>query len=310
VSAAVDDPSSQPYVTGVGGTSLAALGPPPSESVWNNGGGLSALLGTSAGASGGGISSLWRMPVYQSDAQASLDVINSGSAGTPCAASTGYCREVPDVSADADPYTGYLMYYEGAWTGIGGTSAASPVWAATVALANASPACSGTTVGFANPALYRAAGTPQYASYFHDITAGNNDFTGTNGGKYAAGLGYDMASGLGTPIASTLAVTLCDTVTVANPGTQASTLDRRVSLRINGTDASNATLTYRATGLPMGLSINHATGVVTGTPTQVGTSNVVVEATDTGGRTTALRSNGRSDSRPCSRPRRRSSDAG
>ncbi|MDQ6807682.1 MAG: protease pro-enzyme activation domain-containing protein, partial [Actinomycetota bacterium] len=45
VSPAVDDPSSQPFVTGVGGTSLASPGPPPSQTVWNNGGGLGGLLG-------------------------------------------------------------------------------------------------------------------------------------------------------------------------------------------------------------------------------------------------------------------------
>ena len=315
VGAAVDDPASQPYVTGVGGTSLAAQGPPPSETVWNNGTGLAGLLGASAGAGGGGVSTLWTMPSFQSGAPSSLHVINAGSTGRPCGASGGYCREVPDVSADADPSTGYLTYYAGGWNGIGGTSAAAPVWAALVTLANASPACSGTSVGFADPALYRVAGGSNYASYFNDVTAGNNDFTGTNGGAFAAGPGYDMGSGLGTPIASTLAGALCETVTVANPGTQASTLGRKVRLRISASDASNATLAYRATGLPAGLAIGHSTGVVTGTPTRAGTSTVVVEATDSGGRasTTSFSWTIRSRtvlaaSRPlrrCSRPHRR-----
>ena len=65
--ATVDDPGSQPYVTSVGGTALTALGPPPTETVWNN----------AEGASGGGISSNWAMPAYQSDAPASLGVIKS-----------------------------------------------------------------------------------------------------------------------------------------------------------------------------------------------------------------------------------------
>lgn len=282
---AVDDPSSQPYVTGVGGTTLSALGPPPVESVWNNGGGLQALLGTSSGASGGGISGFWRMPSYQSSAPASLRVINAYSSGAPCGASSGYCRESPDVSASGDPYDGYLIYYEGSWTGIGGTSAAAPVWAALMTLADASSACGGTTVGFANPALYRVAGTSQYHSYFNDITYGENDFTGTNGARYPAGPGYDMGSGLGTPIASALAGPLCDTVTVTRPGVQTSTVGKRVRVRISATDASNASLTYRATGLPPGLSINHATGEVTGTPKRAGSFTVHVSATDNGGRT-------------------------
>ena len=286
VQLAVDDPSSQQYVTGVGGTSLAGVGPPPVEAVWNNGGGLQALLGSSAGAGGGGISTLWKMPAYQTSASASLHVINADSSGAPCGTTGGYCREVPDVSADADPFTGYLIYYQGAWSSIGGTSAAAPVWAALVALANASPACSGTSVGFANPALYRAAGSG-YAGLFNDVTAGNNDFTGSNGGKFSAGPQYDMGSGLGSPIASALAVPLCETVTVTNPGPQTSILGHRLRLQIHATDAANASLTYRATGLPSGVSIDHATGLITGAPKRLGTSTVVVSATDTAGRTSS-----------------------
>ena len=165
---AVDDPGSQPFVTGVGGTTLNALGPPPGETVWNE-----SSQNPPAGAGGGGISSFWTMPSYQSSAAASLNVFNASSSGSPChATSGGYCREVPDVSADADPYTGHLIYYNGAgtvsgapsgWVGIGGTSAAAPLWAALLALTDASRACNGTPIGFANPVLYRAAGNA-YAS--------------------------------------------------------------------------------------------------------------------------------------------------
>ncbi|HWF75446.1 MAG TPA: protease pro-enzyme activation domain-containing protein [Solirubrobacteraceae bacterium] len=285
---AVDDPSSQPFVTGVGGTSMAAPGPPPTQAVWNNGGNLGTLLGTSAGAGGGGISAFWKMPSYQSGAPSSLHVINADSTGSLCGATSGYCRQVPDVSANADPFTGYLIYYQGAWGGIGGTSAAGPVWAALIALADASPACTGTSVGFANPALYRVAGGPQYAAAFNDVTAGNNDFTGTNGGKFAAAPGYDMASGLGTPIAPTLATALCETVTLANPGPQTSTLGHNLSLHLSATDAANASLTFRATGLPPGLAIDHTTGVIRGAPTQAGAYTVIVQATDTGGRTNII----------------------
>lgn len=213
-SLAVDDPASQPYVTGVGGTSLTTLGPPPTESVWND-----QCSGGGCGG-GGGVSSLWRMPSYQSGAKASLDVINAHSSSTPCAAisGSGDCREVPDVSADADPATGYLIFYRRKWSGIGGTSAAAPTWAAFTALVNASSTCGGTPIGFANPLLYEAAAA-SYSSAFNDITVGNNDITGTNGGLYPAGAGYDMASGLGSPRGAVLPGVLCAGAETSSIGT-------------------------------------------------------------------------------------------
>jgi subtilase family serine protease len=283
---AADDPASQPYVTGVGGTTLSALGPPPTQTVWNESSNFS-------GAGGGGISSSHTMPSYQSGAPSSLGVINANSSGTPCKAPSGsYCREVPDVSADADPYGGYVIYYDGGWTPIGGTSAAAPLWAAFMALVNASPSCNGTPVGFANPVLYLAAASA-YSSDFTDITSGNNDYTpdGYRGGLYPARTGFDEASGLGTPIGSTLPAAMCNggssggnTVTVTNPGSETSTVGSKVSLQIHATDsASGQTLTYSATGLPAGLSIKASTGLISGKPKTAGTYSVTVTATDTTG---------------------------
>jgi subtilase family serine protease len=200
----VDDPASQPFVTGVGGTTLSALGPPPTETTWND----SSIR---TGAGGGGVSSEHEMPSYQVDAPASLHVVGADSSGAPCGAPAGsFCREVPDVAADADRSTGYLIYYEGKWESNGGTSAASPLWAALMALVDASSSCRGETVGFADPALYDAAAT-SYASEFHDVTTGTNDYTpqGNKSGLFPATVGYDMATGLGTPIAAKLAVSLC-----------------------------------------------------------------------------------------------------
>jgi len=280
-SLAVDDPASQPYVTGVGGTEMTALGPPPTQQVWNE----SAVGG---GAGGGGISSSHVMPSYQSGAPASLNVINADSSGSPCGAASGsYCREVPDVSADADPYSGYVIYYDGSWTAIGGTSAAAPLWAAFMGLTDASSSCGGEAIGFANPALYRAAASA-YSADFNDITSGDNDYTGTNDGLYPAGTGYDMASGLGTPNGAGLAGTLCgegaisNTVTVTNPGTQTTTMGTAVSLQISGTDSGGLALSYSATGLPAGLSIS-SSGLVSGSPTTAGSSAVTVTAKDSTG---------------------------
>jgi len=273
---AAGDPSAQPYVTGVGGTSLTGLGPPPTESVWNDG----------SGAGGGGISSFWAMPSYQSGAPASLNVVNANSSKTTCTAHApagSYCREDPDVSADAAPNGGYLMYFSGSWFPVGGTSAAAPLWAAFTALGNASSACAGSAIGFANPALYRIAGSSAYASAFNDVTSGNDDLFGNHGGLYPAGAGYDMASGLGTPIGSTLAGYLCDRVTVGNPGTQTSYTGTPVSVAVTGTSTGGATLQYAATGLPAGLSINSATGAVSGVPSTAGSSSATVSVTSADG---------------------------
>ncbi len=104
---AVDDPAGQPDVVGVGGTSLAA-GAPPTETVWNGGVG-------GPGAGGGGVSAPWPMGSDQLDAPGFLHVRTAAANGTACRLPRNrYCREVPDVSADADPATGYEIYWNGA----------------------------------------------------------------------------------------------------------------------------------------------------------------------------------------------------
>jgi hypothetical protein len=73
-------------------------------------------------------------------------------------------------------------------------------------------------------------------------------------------------------------------VTVTNPGNQTGTVGTAVSLQIQATDsAAGQALTYSATGLPAGLSINSGSGLISGTPTTAATSNVTVTAQDTTG---------------------------
>lgn len=276
---AVDDPASQPFVTGVGGSTLSAIGPPPSESVWND----ATKPGGPAGAGGGGVSSLWAMPPYQASAPGALKVINGGSSGVPCGAIAGVCREVPDVSADADPYTGYAIFYGGSWRSVGGTSAAAPTWAAFLALSNASPVCAGSPVGFANGVLYRAAGS-QYATTFNDVVLGNNAYASAQG--FSAAPGYDMASGLGTPGAN-LSAAICDRLTVSSPGNQAVVEGALSTLNVIATSTAAASVTFSAAGLPPGLTLNPATGVISGAPTSAGMFKVTVAARDAYGATGA-----------------------
>ncbi len=75
-----------------------------------------------------------------------------------------------------------------------------------------------------------------------------------------------------------------NTVTVTNPGSQSSTAGTPISsLQVHATDsAPGQTLSYSAAALPPGLSISSA-GLITGTPSAFGTSNVTITATDTTG---------------------------
>jgi len=75
-----------------------------------------------------------------------------------------------------------------------------------------------------------------------------------------------------------------NTVTVTNPGAQSATVGMPASLQIVASSSgAGQTLTYAATGLPAGLAINSATGLVSGTPTTAATSTTTVTATDTTG---------------------------
>ena len=228
---AVDDPASQPYVVGVGGTAITDATPGHvTEHAWND--------GAAYGAGGGGISNDWTMTAWQRATRVRglalpgghawnagvhlqqeagfaggyCDRPATGGAGTPC-------RLVPDVSAQADEFTGAITIYsreyvnarhhQNGWSTVGGTSSAAPIWAASLALIDASPACaaageSARGVGFAAPLLYEIASDPAHdAASFTDVRTGNNDLYGLDDGHvYSAEPGYDLATGLGSPILS------------------------------------------------------------------------------------------------------------
>jgi hypothetical protein len=103
---------------------------------------------------------------------------------------------------------------------------------------------------------------------------------GTGGGTDTGTL---TAAGIkaGATASLQLTGTVPDTVTMTSPVDQASTVGDTVSLQMTATDsASGQTLKWSATGLPAGLSIDSAKGVITGSPTTAGSSSVTVTATD------------------------------
>jgi subtilase family serine protease len=280
----VDDPAAQPYVTGVGGTTLQGYSPEVYETAWNSKHD-SAGPSTMAGSTGGGVSSFWAMPPAQLRAAKSLGVASSLASGSHCGRSRGYCREVPDVSIDADPTTGYVVYWNGTgsvpgaatgWQVLGGTSGAAPVWAALLALADSSPACAGTPIGYADPALYGAASSSDGRD-FHDVTQGNNDFGVTTQG-FSAKRGYDPTTGLGTPDATNLVASLCvATIAVSEVTAKQTPTDTQVSLRLRALDPRGGRLRWSAKGLPPGLKLNRSSGRITGRPRRAG--RYVVHAT-------------------------------
>jgi pro-kumamolisin-like protein len=193
---AVDYPASDPNVMGVGGTSLVTNGSQQrtSETAWSNTNVLPNVGG------GGGNSAIFPMSIVQQGP----NVVNNDS--------TGY-RPVPDVAANADPATGYAIYCtdtyigcssSGSWGGVGGTSAAAPLWAAVVA-----DCTQYIAVQTAYPyyrvydsllyLFFRLAKNGQlpYAPYV-DITSGNNL-------HFSARSGFDLATGMGVPDAWNLA---------------------------------------------------------------------------------------------------------
>ncbi len=201
----VDDPASQPFVTGVGGTTLHSANGDDSTA-WGHG--------------GGGISRNWSQPSYQSG-----NPVRSYDNGAKCGNPTGFCRQVPDISLDANPTTGYIIECTSTasgcpsgipWFPVGGTSAGAPLMAAITADANTSSlANGGQRMGFANPLLYSD------PSLFWDVTQGSNSINGS--GLYQAAVGYDPATGLGSPKADPLATALA-AFTPAPPSPDATNL--------------------------------------------------------------------------------------
>ncbi|PKV90062.1 putative Ig domain-containing protein [Streptomyces sp. TLI_146] len=242
-------PASSSYALAVGGTSLSrnSSGRGWGETVWS---------GAGSGCSAYGVQPAWQKGV-----------------GTGCSKKAN-----SDVSAVADPQTGlaiYDTYGQSGWLKYGGTSLSTPLITAMYALA-------GTPGAQDNPVSYPYAHT----SALYDVTSGSNGSCGTQ--ICNARSGWDGPTGLGTPNGVSAftpgGTTPPSGVSVANPGDQTGTVGTPVSLK-NSASGGSAPYTWSATGLPAGLSIDSATGTVTGTPSTAGTFRPTLTAKDTTGAT-------------------------
>ncbi len=175
-SVTADYPASHPNVVAVGGTALTP------------GSGSGSASETAWTGSGGGVSSLYSLPKYQT------------SFPSPYTK-----RSIPDVAFNADPATGEAAWVtnEGApkkgaaWIVLGGTSIAAPQWAGFLALVGEANAKKGVkSPGFLNPILYSLTSSERTA-YLSDVTSGSN-------GAFKAGAGWDAVTGYGSMRANAL----------------------------------------------------------------------------------------------------------
>ena len=241
----VDEPGSSPYTTDAGGTTLpgtiaVAAGVTPVVSSerawgwdylwpsWQKLGGTSekSFAEQEIGGSGGGFSTVEGTPFYQAHwlnvhkfsavryltptdfvkkDGVSLPTTWNFTASPAVRTGTGTGRAVPDLSADADPLTGYEEYFTGfqgdplelAW---GGTSFVAPQLAGATAVIDSAL---GHRVGFWNPSIYKFASQGARSPFTPLDTTGRSDddlyYSGTAGNLFNAG------TGLGTPNLSKLA---------------------------------------------------------------------------------------------------------
>ena len=259
------DPASQPYVTGVGGTTLTinpATNAYVSEKVWGGPGQVCQLTG----AGGGGPSVVWAKQPWQTSTLL-------GSTGLPADGR----RDTPDVTGNADPTSAYTVYSGapspqglGGYGGVGGTSAAAPLWAANAILVNQYLlAHSKSRLGFANPVLYQLYNTGTIATPaggLRDITTGNNACndmnTGLTGGGYNAVPGYDEASGIGSFNALALAQSLTALTRNPNPRSLAASAGNlNFKASVGGSNPTAQSVTLTSTGGPTNYTTNTVYGM-------------------------------------------------
>ena len=288
-----DYPATDPEVLSVGGTSAT---------VNSSGARLTEVGWNSSGDSGGGgwnvtTDTFNTRPTYQST------TTFLAGAGVPSLTSVPY-RLVPDVSFDADPNTGYLIYYSGAEAQYGGTSAASPTCAGLLAELEEQLITDGALtanssgkyrLGRVQDLLYSYNGM---SSVFYDITSGTNG-TLPNGVVSNAGPGWDTDSGWGPIIFSGLqaqiekgvaSVTLSPT-SVAGGAASTGTVTLQVAAPTGGSVVTLASSSSSAT-VPASVTVaagsTTATFAVSTTSVTAATSSTITATYNSSSKTASL----------------------
>jgi len=181
-----DFPSADPFVIAAGGTSLTLNNDDTinSEAAWSGAGGADSLYFAEPAYETG-------TPGWVSNSNCAEDLTSDvnyiGSTVGVCTAASNASRQSSDLALDADPATGYAIYYNGRWEVFGGTSFVAPELAGF--FANLVQQYGGH-VGPGPALVFCVANDGNYATTFHDITSGNNGFP--------AGTGWDHPTGWGT----------------------------------------------------------------------------------------------------------------
>jgi hypothetical protein len=186
------EPDDDPYITQVGGTTLATCAPGGawlSETAWNAPDLPDATAGGYSVNYSIADSALWQQGINMSTNQGSTTL-----------------RNIPDVAMVADDVL--IVADNGYGEVSGGTSAAVQLWAAFNALVNQQAAASGQPpVGFINPAIYALGKSASYSAFFDDVTAGNNGINGAPP-EFFAVPGYDLCTGWGSAVGGSLILAL------------------------------------------------------------------------------------------------------
>jgi subtilase family serine protease len=238
-------PSDDPYVTVVGGTSLTtatAGGAWKSEATWPG--------------SGGGVSTVWPIPIWQ-------QAVNLTSAG-----GSSTMRNIPDVAMISDTQI-FLIQNNGQAVCVGGTSAAAPLWAGFMALVNQQAAAQrNPSVGFLNPSIYKIGAGTNRDKDLHDITAGSNK-------GFNAVPGNDLATGWGSPAGQTLIDDLTGlaaapsfTMSISAPSVSVKAgASATATITINPQNGFSGTVGLAVTGLPSGVTASFSPTSTTSTST-------------------------------------------